>query len=105
MQSIWADPNVSAYFSALGLENDDARTLFNLIDVEGEEEIGVDAFLEGCARYKGEARNIDMHMVLNESKSNSRHIPKVQRKIDKMYPTLAAIGHQVYVQHLANKSS
>lgn len=72
MKALWEDPAVAAYFSGLGLELSDAVNLFLLIDTGGDGEISVDEFLGGCSAMKGQARNIDMHVVLHEVQGLTR---------------------------------
>lgn len=84
MLGLWVDPLVGAYFSALGLEVNDAQTLFNLMDVDETGEVGVQAFLDGCSKLKGAARNIDMHLVLIESKNISARVKRMQLNFERM---------------------
>lgn len=98
MKMLWSDHHVATYFSAMGLELSDATTLFFLIDVEGNDEIEVDQFLEGCSRLTGEARNIDMALVLNETKNahkQTKHIARKLEQVQSQIPTLVAMVQQV----------
>merc|ERR1712113_722013 len=58
------DTRVKAYFQALELDVSQARTLFKLLDKDGSNQLTLDEFLEGCLRLKGQARSIDVNMLL-----------------------------------------
>lgn len=58
---------VKAYFQALELDISQARALFMLLDVDGSNEIELDEFIGGCMRMKGDAKSIDVQMLLYEN--------------------------------------
>mmetsp|Transcript_91399 Transcript_91399/g.293580 ORF Transcript_91399/g.293580 Transcript_91399/m.293580 type:complete len:620 (+) Transcript_91399:97-1956(+) len=58
------DGRVKAYFQALDLDVSQARILFDLLDVDGSDNVTVDEFLDGCLKLKGQARSIDMNLVV-----------------------------------------
>mmetsp|Transcript_30887 Transcript_30887/g.57927 ORF Transcript_30887/g.57927 Transcript_30887/m.57927 type:complete len:385 (+) Transcript_30887:3-1157(+) len=60
------DPTLSAYFRVLGFETTDADSFFKLLDVDDSETVSMQEFLDGCARLKGPARNMDVHAILAE---------------------------------------
>jgi len=57
------DEQVIAYFSALKLDITDTVTLFQLLDVDGSDEVDISEFLEGCYALQGEARSIDAKIM------------------------------------------
>jgi hypothetical protein len=57
------DERVIAYFNFLKLDVSDARTLFNLLDYDKSEEVGVDEFLNGCYQLQGESRALDIKLM------------------------------------------
>jgi len=59
-----ADPKVKAYFQSLELDVSQAHILFELLDVDGSDQVTIDEFLDGCMRLKGQARSIDLNMLL-----------------------------------------
>merc|ERR1712187_892284 len=60
------DQRVKGYFRALGLDPHDVENLFRLIDTDSSGEVDVEEFMAGCLRLKGQARSIDLHMMLCE---------------------------------------
>lgn len=75
MKGAWFNENVRACFTTLGLDLHDMERLYFLLDEEGTGEIQIDDFLGGCLKLRGEARSIDVHAVLRETK-------KLERKLD-----------------------
>eukprot|EP00415_Alexandrium_ostenfeldii_P000604 UN0604 len=57
------DERVLAYFQALKLDVSDARTVFRLLDNNGDNEVNIDEFLSGCYRLQGESRSLDMKIM------------------------------------------
>jgi len=58
------EDKVKAYFRALDLDSRQAHVLFTLLDCNESGEVGYSEFLDGCLRLKGEARNLDMNLVI-----------------------------------------
>jgi len=71
------NPKVSAYFASLELDVSNAHRLFRLLDVDGSNEVGLDEFLEGCMRLKGQARSIDVNILVYEIERMSRQISHI----------------------------
>mmetsp|Transcript_33643 Transcript_33643/g.50201 ORF Transcript_33643/g.50201 Transcript_33643/m.50201 type:complete len:163 (+) Transcript_33643:2-490(+) len=61
-------PKVSAYFRALELDVSQAHVLFRLLDRDGSSEVSLDEFLAGCFRLKGQAKSLEVNMLLYENK-------------------------------------
>eukprot|EP00928_Gymnodinium_smaydae_P036356 TRINITY_DN25430_c0_g1_i1.p1 TRINITY_DN25430_c0_g1~~TRINITY_DN25430_c0_g1_i1.p1 ORF type:complete len:688 (-),score=118.04 TRINITY_DN25430_c0_g1_i1:76-2139(-) len=59
-----AQPEVRGYFQALELDVSQAHMLFGLLDTDGSDQVTVEEFLEGCIRLKGQARSVDLNMLL-----------------------------------------
>mmetsp|Transcript_125374 Transcript_125374/g.234476 ORF Transcript_125374/g.234476 Transcript_125374/m.234476 type:complete len:214 (-) Transcript_125374:37-678(-) len=58
------DPKVKAYFQALEFDVHQAHNLFKLLDIDGNDQVTLQEFLEGCIRLRGQARSIDLALVL-----------------------------------------
>lgn len=58
----------AAHFSSLGLDISQATALFALLDKDNSNEIGIDEFVEGCMKLKGEAKSLDVNMLLFEQR-------------------------------------
>merc|ERR1712113_653835 len=53
---------------ALSITTDDARMLFHLLDVDKSGKVDLDEFTQGCLRLQGDARAIDVHMLIFQVK-------------------------------------
>jgi len=65
-----------------------AEVLFNLLDQDGSNLVSLDVFLAGCMRLKGQARSIDVNMLLHENRALSKKISKlvsVVREVVNLY--------------------
>lgn len=62
------DPAMKAYFKLVQLEPAEAESLFYLLDVDDDGEVGIEEFIMGCMRLKGTAKCIDSAMLLYENK-------------------------------------
>merc|ERR1711971_227566 len=49
------------------LDSSQARALFMLLDTDDTEEVSIDEFVSGCTRLKGDAKSIDVNMLLYET--------------------------------------
>merc|ERR1712157_356755 len=58
------DNRVKAYFQTLDLDIRKAHTLFKLLDRNGSGGVGIEEFLDGCLRLRGEAKSLDMNLVI-----------------------------------------
>eukprot|EP00930_Biecheleria_cincta_P035472 TRINITY_DN24394_c0_g1_i1.p1 TRINITY_DN24394_c0_g1~~TRINITY_DN24394_c0_g1_i1.p1 ORF type:complete len:689 (+),score=98.26 TRINITY_DN24394_c0_g1_i1:23-2068(+) len=58
------NPWVRAYFSGLDLDVSDARIIFTLLDVDGDDFVSIDEFVEGALKMKGSAKCIDMMALM-----------------------------------------
>ncbi|CAK0827250.1 unnamed protein product [Prorocentrum cordatum] len=75
------DDRLRSYFTALGLETQDAERLFLLLD-EGETgDIDIDMFLNGCLRLKGTARSIDVYQLLQDNRKMYNRVLDLQEAV------------------------
>lgn len=70
------DVKVNAYFATLGLEPTDAVNLFKMLDVNDENDVGIDIedFVDGCLRLKGAAKSCDVARLMYENKAIMREL-------------------------------
>jgi len=61
------DEKVRAYLATLELDESQAKVLFTLLDVHEENAVSVDEFVQGCAKLRGDAKSIDVNMLLYEN--------------------------------------
>jgi len=62
----WKNPEVSARFRMLGVEELDASTLFTMLDMDGTDEIDIHEFVTGCLRAKTLTRPMDIQTFVRE---------------------------------------
>jgi len=60
------DTQVNAYFSLLQMSTHDADKLFALIDRENYNKVEIEEFIDGCKRFKGYAKSIDMAALTSQ---------------------------------------
>merc|ERR1712232_122707 len=76
---------VQAYFNAIELDVSRAQILFDLLDSDGSNQVTIDEFLDGCMRLKGEARSIDLNLLLFSYQAGN----------DRLVMSLAGVENQV----------
>merc|ERR1712232_743959 len=54
------DPWVKAYFAGLEIDPSEAQIIFSLIDIENNQEVTIDKFVDGTMKLKGHAKAIDI---------------------------------------------
>jgi len=68
---------VQAFFNALNLDGSQAGALFSLLDKNSSREISIEEFIEGCVHLRGEAKSLDVAVLL-EKQSKLEHYMKAQ---------------------------
>ena len=80
------NPEVTARFRMLGVEETDAVALFHTMDTHGSGEVDVGGFVTGCLRAQSLARPVDLQTFLRESRrlgrSHQKHFKQVALKLD-----------------------
>lgn len=61
------DERVGAFFRSLQIDTSQARALFLLLDIEESDEVPIEKFVQGCMRMRGDAKSIDVNMLLYET--------------------------------------
>lgn len=74
--------HVQAYFATQQLDTSDARELFNLLDVDQNEEVTVEEFVMGCMHLRGQAKSSDVATLLRENRKASQKNMRVMRKLE-----------------------
>lgn len=65
--------------SLIGLQFTDGVTLFKVLDVDGNMQLGIDEFVMGCLRLKGGSVQIDNHVLIRDIKHMLRETSRKQR--------------------------
>jgi len=75
-----ADPEgVSALFDAMEITVETAWELFQLLDTNGSRTVGLDEFVEGCLRLRGNAKAADIHLLMHESKLSCKKLATLEK--------------------------
>jgi len=83
------DENVQAYFQSFELDVTQANTLFRLLDWDQSDDVDIDEFVEGCMRMRGQARSIDVHLLLYQ---NEKMVHRIQEFMQYVEEQLQKIG-------------
>ncbi|CAJ1379027.1 unnamed protein product [Effrenium voratum] len=86
IQNLLADPVMSAYFDMIGFRPGDASMLAALLDRDGSGEITLREFIAGCERMKGQAKGVDVHIVLTEIEHLVERIAHVEKLLTGQEP-------------------
>ena len=64
---------MKAFFESLEIGAVDAWTLFLSLDIDGDNLISIDEFMERCVQLRGPARSVDLYAIrrLNASRQSS----------------------------------
>ncbi|CAK0899532.1 unnamed protein product [Prorocentrum cordatum] len=86
--SVWYlnDDKVKAYFQSLDLEISQAHMLFTLLDTDGDDEVGIDEFIDGCMTLKGHARTIDVKFLAQQVQIG---LEEMTRRVNDKFDRLA----------------
>lgn len=61
-------PEVRDFISAMQVEISDAEKFFAMLDEDGSGEVDLVEFVTGMQRLRGEAKSVDIHMMLHENR-------------------------------------
>eukprot|EP00439_Symbiodinium_sp_Y106_P013421 s3814_g1.t3 len=89
MEQFFNDEEVRAMFQSLDLTARDSWTLFKLLDEEGNGDINLSEFIDGCLRLRGPAKALDIACVMDESRRIKR---KVMITEERLYNMEALVG-------------
>jgi hypothetical protein len=93
------DSEVAAFFGSLGLDVSVARALFVLLDVDDSNAVNIDEFVQGCLRLRGNARSIDVNMLLYE---NEKLHHQLLEFMETMEHKLEQLGRELKLPHNFN---
>lgn len=77
-----ADPAVREYFETLGINVYDAWSFFKLLDADGGGCVEAEEFFEGCLRFRGQARAVEVGKVLQDQQWLIRSQSKFQSFVE-----------------------
>lgn len=91
------DEKMQAFLGTLQLDESQARALYSFVDVNGDNEIAIDEFANGCVRLKGSAKAVDVIMLRFE---NERILAALQELTDLNRHNVAALEARLDVMQM-----
>eukprot|EP00439_Symbiodinium_sp_Y106_P017141 s1087_g2.t1 len=92
-------PAVKEYFEALGLDIWDAWSFFKLLDAAGDGAVDLEDFFEGCMRFRGTARAMDVGRIMQDQrwlmKSHGRFQSYISAELDDLRKDLQGLSGQL----------
>jgi len=65
------------YFRAIDVNPAEARSLFDLLDVDGSGSVDADEIVNGCLRLRGPAKSLDISLLLRVVERMDRHLSRL----------------------------
>merc|ERR1719221_1251369 len=81
LQAHMQDADVCAYFSALGVDTFQVGNLFMLLDTDESGVITKEEFLKGVLRLRGDAKSLDIAIVMYELEQVHEHVDDVVKSV------------------------
>lgn len=81
-------PAVREYFEALGLDIWDAWSFFKLLDNGGDGSVDLEDFFDGCLRFRGPARAMDVGRIMQDQRWLIRSQGRFQTYVGQAIPPL-----------------
>merc|ERR1712137_1331765 len=86
LRAYFESEDIATYFSALDLNVMQVKTLFSLMDVDGNNVIDQDEFIWGCLRLKGNAKSLDVATLHLEVQCMHSLMHSLHAAVDLMSP-------------------
>jgi len=101
------DERVRAHFKNLALDITEARALFVLLDVDESDEVPIERFIQGCLRMRGDAKSIDVNMLLYENEKMLCRLTSFTEYAEAQFENIErALGvTKFHLSNLTNRSS
>merc|ERR1711988_1160796 len=87
-------PRFQAKFAVLGIEPEDAFSLFKLLDKSGDGIIDGDEFVSGCLRLRGMATRLDVEMLSYSFEFHMKKLDKFMEHVTERLGQVQLIGTQ-----------
>jgi len=64
-------PDIRAFMDAMEIDVDEAQSLFTLLDSNDDGTVDIAEFVDGMSKLKGDARSLDIHMLIMQGKKTN----------------------------------
>jgi len=91
------------YWQMLHINPSDAKKLFALMDESGDMKVDIEEFVQGCRRFSGFARNIDMAVAVCRIHEVSMHLVEFMAYVEECFDSI--FGHRGAVPTLTSATS
>jgi len=91
LETFFEEDEVRAMFQSLDLSARDSWTLFKLLDEEGNGDINLMEFMEGCLRLRGPAKALDIACVMDESRRIKRRVFLADERLQQLENQMSTI--------------
>merc|ERR1719330_341293 len=82
MREKMQDNEVAAYFAALGVDAKQVSQLFKLLDMDNSGTITREEFLKGCLYLRGNAKSIDVAVIMQELRLVQETLDEIVEVVD-----------------------
>lgn len=93
-----SDSDVQGLLLAIGIEVDDAMTLFTVMDADNSGHIDVEEFVSSCMALRGSVSNVDFVRATAETRLMMRRLVKITRTLENLAPSP---GHTRTLENIA----
>jgi len=90
-KSILGDKRMCAYFHALGLDVSQGELLFHLLDKDDSGGLSLTEFLGGCMRLRGQAKSLDVNLLMRETRNLSKRLADLKRSTEALGQNLSIL--------------
>jgi len=90
----WENPNVMIHFRHIGVELEDAKSLFEMMDIAEHDELHIDDFVDVCLRAKTLMRPVDLQSYI---KQNKRNTDALKRAVSLLQHEIGSLGSRAAV--------
>jgi hypothetical protein len=95
MDLLLQDPELLAYFTAIGLDSTEAKGLFVLLDDDESGAVSIDEFVTGFLRLKGSAKTVDLVTLMYENRKISKQLKQIVRESRTLRKVVNALRQEV----------
>mmetsp|Transcript_85144 Transcript_85144/g.249336 ORF Transcript_85144/g.249336 Transcript_85144/m.249336 type:complete len:583 (+) Transcript_85144:34-1782(+) len=82
------DEKLLAYFASIDITIDEAFSLFKLLDHDNTHSLNIDAFVTGCLKLRGQAKSLDIAMMMYETRWSMQRCFSAIKSIEDQFTEL-----------------
>eukprot|EP00930_Biecheleria_cincta_P006073 TRINITY_DN107051_c0_g1_i1.p1 TRINITY_DN107051_c0_g1~~TRINITY_DN107051_c0_g1_i1.p1 ORF type:complete len:639 (+),score=84.96 TRINITY_DN107051_c0_g1_i1:36-1919(+) len=86
------NPQMQEFFKAIDVDISEAESVFHLLDSDESGTISLDEFMSGCLSLRGNAKALDVSILLHETRVFSRGIQAIEDKVLELQESLRKVS-------------